>query len=88
MLIAFVFFMGIGNFALHQAVLDSGHRLLGQVPWFVHMLGGKATLITEFLILLAAMLLIANGWPGMIWAYGVYTVLNGASAWLILSGRI
>lgn len=88
MAVIFIFILGIGNFALHKAVLESGHPLLGRMPWFVHMLGGRITLVTEFLVLLAAMLLVANGWPALAWAYLLYTVLNMASAWLILSGRV
>ena len=52
------------------------------------MLGGRLTLLTEFLILLAALMLAANGWPGLAWAYLIYTVLNALAAWLILTGRI
>jgi hypothetical protein len=37
---------------------------------------------------LVAMLLAANGWPGLAWAYLLYTCANGATAWLILSGRV
>ncbi len=88
MAIAIIFLLGIGNFALHKAVLDSGHPLLGRMPWFVHMLGGRITMLTEFLVLLAALLLAANGWPGLAWAYGVYTALNAVAAWLILTRRI
>lgn len=88
MAVILIFFLGIGNFALHKAVLESGHPLLGRMPWFVHMLGGRMTLVTEFLVLLAAMLLAANGWPALIWAYLLYTGLNAFSAWLILSGRV
>ncbi|MBM0169317.1 hypothetical protein [Altererythrobacter sp. C41] len=88
MAVILIFILGIGNFALHKAVLESGHPLLGRMPWFVHMLGGRITLVTEFLVLLAAMLLVANGWPALAWAYLLYTVLNMASAWLILSGRV
>ena len=83
-----IFVLGIGNFALHRAVLESGHPLLGQMPGFVEMLGGRLTLVAEFLVLLAAMTLAANGWAGLVWAYAAYSVLNGLSAWLILSGRI
>lgn len=80
--------LGIGNFAMHKAVLESGHPLLGKMPWFVHMLGGKVTLATEFLLLLAAMLLAWQGWTALAWAYFVYTLLNAVSAWLILKGRV
>ncbi len=87
-----MFLLGIGNFALHSAVLDSGHpltkELSEQMPDFVQLLGGKLTLVAEFLVLLAAMMLAANGWPGLVWIYGGYSALNAASAWLILSGRI
>lgn len=88
MAILVIFMLGIGNFAMHKAVLDSGHPLLGRMPWFVHMLGGKVTLATEFLVLLAALLLAAQGWPELAWAYAAYSLLNAVSAWLILTGRI
>ncbi len=88
MVILVIFLLGIGNFALHKAVLESRHPLLGEVPGFVHLMGGKLTLATEFVVLLAAMLLAANGWPGLVWAYLAYSALNGLSAWLILTGRI
>lgn len=82
-----IFLLGIGNFALHAAVLGSGHKLLGQLPGIVNALGGRLTLIAEFLVLLAAMLLAANGWSGLVWAYGAYSVLNAISAWFILNNR-
>lgn len=89
MAILLVFLLGVGNFALHKAVLESRHPLLGQLPWFVHMLGGRVSLMSEFLILLAALLLIANGhslWWGI--AYVIYSMANGFSAWLILTHRV
>ena len=61
MALVIIFLLGIGNFALHKAVLESGHALLGQMPWFVHMLGGRITLATEFLVLLAALALAGCG---------------------------
>ncbi|MGN6500669.1 MAG: hypothetical protein ACTHKM_11045 [Tsuneonella sp.] len=69
-------------------MLESGHRLLGKMPWFVHLLGGRITMVTEFLVLLAALLLAYQGWPSLAWAYLVYSVLNALSAWLILTDRI
>ena len=86
--LAIMFLLGIGNFAMHQAVLDSGHPLTQQMPGFVQLLGGRLTLIVEFLVLLAAMLVATNGWPGSVWIYGGYSALNGFSAWLILSRRV
>lgn len=88
MVLLVIFLLGVGNFAVHKAVLDSGHPLLGRVPWFVHMLGGRGTLVTEFLVLLAAMLLAANGWPWLAWVYLGYSGINALAAWLILTDRI
>ena len=69
MMIVLVFMLGVANFALHKAVLESGHPLLGRLPWYVHMLGGRLTLLTEFMVLLAAMLLTSTGWAGASWIY-------------------
>lgn len=88
MAIILIFLLGIANFALHKAVLESDHPMLGQMPWFVHMLGGRLTMITEFMVLLAAMMLVANGWPNLVWAYFLYSGLNAVAAWLILGDRI
>lgn len=88
MMVVFVFMLGVANFALHKAVLESGHPLLGRLPWYVHMLGGRLTLPTEFIVLLAAMLLTSTGWAGANWIYLGYTALNGISAWLIFSDKV
>ena len=85
MVILFVFLLGVGNFALHRAVLDSGHPALAEVAWLVEGLGGRASLLLEFILLLAALLLVAGGHPGWAWAYFAYSVLNGFAAWLMLS---
>ena len=59
-----LFVLGIANFAMHKAVLESGHPLVGQMPRFVHKLGGRITLAAEFVLLLGAMLLVAAGFAG------------------------
>lgn len=88
MAIALLFLLGITNFAMHKAVLESGHPLLGRAPWFFHLLGGRFSLLVEFLLLLGAMLMIDAGATGWAWGYLVYTAANALSAWLILSGRV
>lgn len=88
MAILLIFLLGIANFAMHKAVLESGHPLLGRMPWFVHLLGGRVSLVAEFLLLLAALLLVWQGWPVIAWVYLGYTGLNALSAWLILTRRI
>jgi hypothetical protein len=42
----------------------------------------------EFLMLLAAMLMVSAGAFAWAWIYVIYSLFNGLSAWLILSGRI
>lgn len=88
MAIFMLFLLGIANFAMHKAVLESGHPLLGQMPWFFHMLGGRFSLVVEFGMLLAAMLMVGGGSTGWAWVYSAYSLLNGISAWLILTGRV
>ncbi|MEE4205351.1 MAG: hypothetical protein V2I39_03610 [Erythrobacter sp.] len=83
-----IFCLGVGNFALHRAVLESGHRLIGRIPHSIGWLGRRMTLVAEFVVLLVAMLLAANGWPALAWAYAAYSALNGLAAWLILTGRV
>jgi hypothetical protein len=81
------FLLGIANFALHKAVLESGHPLLGRMP-FMKMLGPKASLTAEFVVLLGAMLLVGNGSIVWAWAYFGYTAFNALAAWLILTRRV
>lgn len=88
MAIFFLFLLGIGNFALHKAVLESGHPLLGQVPWFFHLLGGRFSLVVEFFMLCGTMLMVAQGSEGWAWGYAAYSGINGLSVWLIMSDRI
>jgi hypothetical protein len=82
------FLLGIGNFAVHKAVLESRHPLLEQVPWFFSLLGGRFSLGVEFVLLLGALLMVHQGVG--IWAlfYAGYSAVNLASAWLILSGKV
>ena len=85
-LVAFLF--GIANFAMHKAVLDSRHPMLGQVPWFYHLLGGRFSMLVEFAMLLGTMLMISTGSVGWAWGYAIYSLVKALSAWLILSHRI
>ncbi len=88
MVILFVFLLGIGNFALHRAVLSSGHPALSHMAWLIEGLGGWASLLLEFVLLFAALLLAAGGQTAWAWAYLAYSALNALAAWLILTRRL
>jgi hypothetical protein len=83
-----VFALGVANFALHKAVLESGHPLLGQMPWFVHLLGGRIGFAVEFVMLLGCLLMVAQGSPGWAVGYLFYSLANALAAWLVLTHRI
>jgi len=87
MALMIVFLFGVANFALHRAVLDSDHPILIQIGWLYRSLGGKLSLFVEFMLLVGTMLLVANGNTLWVLGYMAYSLLNGFSAWLILSGR-
>lgn len=86
--VAVVFCLGVLNFAAHKAMLESGHPILAQVPWFFRPLGGRLSLVVEFAMLLGAMVMAASGSTGWTWIYALYTLLNSFSAWLIFSGKV
>jgi len=86
MTIGILFILGIANFALHRAMLDSDHPLVASLPPALRANGGRLSLAFEFLILLLAMLLAAIGWPSAAWVYALYTLINAGTAWVLLGG--
>ena len=82
------FLLGIGNFALHRAVLESGHPLVDQAWWFFGTRRLRISLLLEFAVLIGVMMMAANGASGWVWFYAGYSALNAISAWLIFSGRV
>lgn len=88
MILGLLFLLGVANFAIHKAVLESGHAMLDALPQYYRSAGGRVSLLVEFIVLLAAMLLAGNGWSGATWAYAIYSAVNFFSGWLVLSGRI
>jgi len=87
MAILLTFLLGIGNFAMHKAVIESRHPVVALMPRFLVGAGGRGSMIAEFAILLAVLLFIANGHDGWSWAYLGYSGSNAVAAWLILSHR-
>jgi hypothetical protein len=88
MAILIIFLLGIGNFAMHRAIMDSGHPLLDAMPWLYNAHSRWLSLALEFLMLLGGLVLASEGvlWGAL--AYLAYSMLNAISAWLILSGRV
>lgn len=87
MAVIIIFLLGIGNFALHRAVMESRHPKLGEIGWSTNRFAKRAMLAVEFTVLLAALLIVASGWTFLVWAYLAYSLLNGLAAWLILTRR-
>lgn len=85
---AIIFLLGIANFAIFAAVFARGHPLFARLPAASQTFGRRAAMLSEFAVLFFALLLSVNGWPGFVWAYLVYTLLNGVAAWLILARKV
>lgn len=88
MAILIIFLLGVGNFALHRAIMDSGHPLLGEIPWFTSTVSRRCSFGIEFLMLLGGLMLAAQGVAWGALGYLAYSLLNALSAWLILTGRV
>lgn len=83
-----VFLFGVANFALHRAVIESGHPILRGLGRTAGLAPRRIFFIVEFLVLLAALTLAVNGWAAIAWIYAIYSLANGVAAWLILTRRI
>lgn len=88
MAVLVTFLLGIANFALQRAVLESGHPMLSASRWHKTSPLGRMSMALEFVLLLSAMLLVSAGRTGWGIAYAVYSALNALAAWAILSRRI
>jgi hypothetical protein len=88
MAVLIIFLLGVGNFALHRTIMESGHPLLDRMPWFTHALSSRLSLVVEFLMLVGGLLLASEGVAWGALGYLAYSLLNAISAWLILSERV
>lgn len=83
------FFLGIANFALHKAVVESRHPFVEDTKlYFGQHIGKYGSYVLEFVILAAAMLFADTGSNLVAIFYALYAAMNGLAAWLLLSGRV
>jgi hypothetical protein len=88
MMIMVLFALGVANFAMHKAVLESGHPIVARTFAYFGMMNGRFGLVLEFVALLGAMLMVDAGMAGWAWAYMIYSFFNTLSAWFILTDRL
>lgn len=88
MALIITFLLGIGNFALHKAVLESGHPLYARLSLHDRTMAGRFSMGVEFVVLVAALVLAGKGLPWALIGYLCYSLLNAVSAWLITGGRL
>jgi hypothetical protein len=89
MILLLCFFLGIANFAMHRAVLESRHPFVEDSKlYFGRHIGRHGSYVLEFLILAGAMVFAGSGSILIAAFYGVYTAFNAVAAWLLLSRRI
>jgi hypothetical protein len=83
------FLLGIANFAMHKAVVESGHPFVEDTKlYFGRHFGLNGSYFLEFGILLGAMLLAHTGSRLVLGLYAAYTAFNAIAAWLLLSRRL
>jgi hypothetical protein len=83
------FFLGIANFAMHRAVMESRHPFVEDSKlYFGKYIGRNGSYFLEFGILACAMIFAGMGSILTAGVYTVYSLLNGVAVWLLLSGKV
>jgi hypothetical protein len=83
------FLLGIANFAMHKAVVESGHPFVEDTKlYFGQHFGKHGSYAIEFVILAAAMLFANAGSLLIVLFYLGYTALNMLATYLLLSGKV
>lgn len=88
MFLLITFVCGIGNFAMHKAMLESDHPLIAEARGsFTKALGPYGSYILEFAMLAAALIFANMGMTSAVVFYGIYTLANGGAAYMLFSNR-
>ena len=88
MALIITFLLGMGNFACHQAVIASGHRMLTEIPPRTLRIARASSLALEFVLLCGALYAAKVGAVHWTWLYGGYFLINLAAAWSVVTRRI
>lgn len=88
MAVVLTFLLGMGNFAWHSAVLNSGHSMVHDVTAGQRQMIRWSSMALEFILLCAALYAVSSGVAVWFWVYFAYSVINGSAAWLIVSRRV
>jgi hypothetical protein len=89
MAMLFCFFMGIANFAMHRAVLESRHPFVEDTKlYFGQHIGRNTSYVLEYLVLTAAMLFAFDGSIFALALYIGYTSMNAIAAYMLTNGRV
>jgi hypothetical protein len=88
MYIIVIFLCGVGNFAMHKAMLESDHPLIAEARGsFRRILGPYGSYILEFIMLAAALIFANMGMASAVIFYAIYTITNCAAAFILFSNK-
>ncbi len=88
MALIITFLLGMGNFACHRAVIESGHRMLTEMPSTTLQVARISSLLLEFGLLCGALYAASTGALHWVWLYAGYFIINLGAAWSIVTGRL
>lgn len=89
LLLIICFCLGVGNFAMHRAVVESDHSFVKDTKlYFGKYMGRYGSYMIEFIMLAGAMYMASIGSILILMFYGIYTLFNGVAAYLLLSGKV
>lgn len=88
MYIFIIFLCGVGNFAMHKAMLESNHPIIAEARGsFRKLLGPYGSYILEYVMLIAAMTFADMDILSAVIIYFIYTLANCAAAVVLFSNK-
>lgn len=84
MLVLVATIMGVANFAMHRALVESDHPLLARARVaYQRVLGRHGSYLLEFLVLVCGLAFAARGSVGGTLLYALYTGTNAGGLWML-----